>query len=178
MKKSIIIFFCLGICLCFGQTSPKQAPSEIMEAIKNDVWVPFMEAYDQLDSQKIKSIHTQDIVRVTISQNNIESGNHYLEGFGGFLDAVKVRGNHLSIAFAILTTALNSNENIAYQTGYYRLSRYDTIDAEPQYIGYGFFNVGLRKENGTWKIWLDSDSRTDISDDEFESSKIIYELEK
>lgn len=149
-----------------------------MEAIKNDVWVPFMEAYDQLDSQKIKSIHTQDIVRVTISQNNIESGNRYLEGFGGFLDGVKDRGNHLSIAFAILTTALNSAEDVAYQTGYYRLSRYETKNTEPQYTGYGFFNVGLRKENGTWKIWLDSDSRTDISGDQFESSKINYELEK
>ncbi|MER3317083.1 MAG: hypothetical protein RIB79_02205 [Allomuricauda sp.] len=179
MKKSFaIILLFLVFVQCFGQSSPKQVPSEIMEAIKNDVWIPFMKAYDQLDSQKIKSIHTQDIVRVTISQNNIESGSNYLEGFGGFLDSVKNTGDHLDIAFAILTSAINSTEDVAYQTGYYRLSRYDTTDAEPQYVGYGFFNVGLRKENGTWKIWLDSDSRTDISKDEFESSKIVYELEK
>lgn len=178
MKKSIVIFFCLGIGLCFGQTSPKQIPQEIMEAIKNDVWVPFIEAYDQLDSKKIKSIHTPDIVRVTISQNNVVSGSQYLNEFGGFLDGVKHQGNHLSIAFAIRTTALNFNEDVAYQTGYYRLVRYNSTIAQPQYTGYGFFNVGLRKENGTWKIWLDSDSRTDISDDDFDSSKIIYELKK
>lgn len=169
------LFMCLG-AITFGQQPKKTIASETLEAIKNDVWVPFMEAYDQLDSNKIKSIHSKDIVRVTIDQNNIETGNPYLDGFGGFIESMKTQGNKLGIAFAILSTATNATGDIAYQRGYYRLSSQGQGDETLQIRGYGYFNVGLRKEDGIWKIWLDSDSHTAISHDDFTNAEIVYEL--
>ena len=102
MKHSLVLlfFFCLSICP--AQEGSIKASDKVLESIKNDVWAPFMEAYDQLDSQKIKSIHTKDIVRHMVGQNKIETGEDYLESFGGFLVSVKDQGNKLGIAFAIL----------------------------------------------------------------------------
>ena len=162
--------------LCFAQGPAKPISDEILESIKKDVWIPFMEAYDQLDSQKIKSIHTKDIVRQMVDQNKIETGENYLENFGGFLASEKDHGNKLGIAFAILNTAINETEDVAIQTGYYQLSSQNEGDPSLIVRGYGYFNVGLRKENGTWKIWMDSDKHTDISEDDVNNCEIIYKL--
>lgn len=176
MKHSLVLlfFFCLSICP--AQEGPIIVSDKVLESIKNDVWIPFMEAYDQLDSQKIKSIHTKDIVRHMVDQNKIETGEDYLESFGGFLASVKDQGNKLGIAFAILNTAINETEDVAIQSGYYQLSSQNEGDTSLIIRGYGHFNVGLRKENGTWKIWMDSDKHTDISEDDFIKCEIIYKL--
>ena len=172
--------FKITLFLVVGYVSAQQneVPKEVIESIKTDVWIPFMESYADLDSDKLKSIHTKDIVRITIDQNEVKTGTSYLEHFGGFLDNVKQRGGQLGIAFAILSTAVDESQDIAYQTGYYRFSskRKDDENLVPR--GYGYFNVGLRKENGTWKLWMDSDKRTDISHSDFHNVDIIYDLDK
>lgn len=178
MKQlTTIVFFCTFV-LSYGQRPPKDIPQETLEAIKTEVWIPFMEAYDQSDSQKLKSIHTQDIFRVTQDQNQVETGESYLEEFGNFVETVKARGSQIGIAFAIRSTALNDAGNMAYQTGYYRFSSKRGDDESLVVRGYGEFNVGLRKENGTWKIWLDADKRIQLSPEDFNAQEIVYELGK
>ncbi|WP_228236026.1 nuclear transport factor 2 family protein [Allomuricauda sp. M10] len=176
MKNSLVFLFFLCLGICSAQESHVTVSNEVLENIKKDVWTPFMEAYDQLDSEKIKSIHTIDIVRHMVDQNKIETGKDYLENFGGFLESVRDRGNTLGIAFAILNTAINETEDVAFQSGYYQLSSQNKGDTSLVVRGYGYFNVGLRKENGTWRIWMDSDKRTDISKDDFNKCEIIYKL--
>lgn len=175
MKQSTTIFLLLCSMLSFGQKE-NTISEEIVAAIKKDVWIPFMESYAELNPIKLKSIHTQDIVRVTIDQNEIELGENYLEYFGGFLVNVKQQGSKVGIAFAILSTAVDESEEMAYQTGYYRFSSLDKTSDEMVVRGYGYFNVGLRLEKGQWKIWLDSDRGSDISHSEFRNQKTLYEL--
>ena len=135
-----------------------------------------MEAYAELDAKKLKSIHAVDIFRVTIDQNEVRTGEAYLEEFGGFLEQVKDRKGKLGIAFAILTTAIDSSGDLAYQTGYYEFSSQGENDPNLVVRGYGLFNVGLRKTNGIWKLFLDSDKRIDITKAEFEDQEIVYRL--
>ena len=176
MKQLITLAVVLSVGMTFGQMQQTEISNAFLQSIENDVWIPFMEAYNESNSKKLKSIHSQDIVRVTVDQNQIETGDAYLDHFGGFVESVKERGGQLGIAFAILTTATNENGTLAYQTGYYRFSSKRADDNQLKVQGYGHFNVGLRKENGAWKIWLDSDARTDITHDDFNSQEIIYEL--
>ncbi|RDY61473.1 YybH family protein [Flagellimonas nanhaiensis] len=176
MKHLITLALVLFAGTVFGQQQ-NQISSTLLQSIEKDVWVPFMEAYNESNSKKLKSIHSKDIVRVTVDHNQIETGEAYLDHFGGFVENVKERGGQLGIAFAILTTATNENGTLAHQTGYYRFSSKGPDDKALKVQGYGHFNVGLKKENGEWKIWLDSDARTDISHDDFNSQEIIYELE-
>lgn len=176
MKQLITTFFLCCFVLSFGQKK-STVSEEIIAAIKKDVWIPFMEAYDELDPNKLKSIHSQEIVRITIDQNEIKSGESYLEHFGNFLVNVRQRGSKVGISFAILSTAIDESEEIAYQTGYYRFSSQGKNDDEMVIRGYGYFNVGLKEEDGVWKIWLDSDKKSDISHSDFSNSKTVYELD-
>ncbi|MFD2098524.1 nuclear transport factor 2 family protein [Flagellimonas iocasae] len=178
MKQLATLLLLCCFALSYGQRPAKQIPNETLEAIKNDVWIPFMETYDQSDSQKLKSIHSKDIVRVTQDQNQIETGESYLQGFGDFVESVKARGSQLGIAFAILSTAMDDSGELAYQTGYYRFNSKNGDEENLVVRGYGQFSVGLKKENGSWKIWLDSDKHIDLAHEEFNAQEIVYELEK
>ncbi|WP_396589782.1 hypothetical protein [Allomuricauda sp. R78024] len=168
------------ITLCFFGLSMAQetkvVPEETITSIKKDIWIPFMEAYANLDSKKLKSIHSADIVRIYLDQNIVENGQSYMDNFGGFLNDMKQRDDRLGIAFTILTTAIDEKEELAYQTGYYRFSSKRKDDPDLVVRGYGLFNVGLKKEGGVWKLWLDSDKRINIDAAEFNSQDIIYEL--
>lgn len=168
MKQSILtaVLCCLSL-YSFGQTS-----EQILEEIKKEVWVPFMEAYDRSDPEKLKSIHTKDIIRVVMEQGEIKTGESYLENFADF-----VATNRVGIAFAILSTSVDQKGELAYQNGYYRFSSQGDNDDGLVVRGYGEFNIGLRKENGSWKIWLDSDKRVPISHEDFNTQKTVYKLD-
>lgn len=167
MKQSLLaLIFCCLTLFSFGQTS-----DEIIQEIEKDVWIPFMEAYDESDPEKLKSIHTKDIIRVIMEQGEIKTGESYLGNFADF-----VATNRVGIAFAILSTSVDPNGELAYQNGYYRFSSKGENDNDLVVRGYGEFNVGLRKENGSWKIWLDSDKHASIFHEEFNTQKIVYKL--
>lgn len=134
-----------------------------------------MQAYRDTDAEKLKSIHTWDIMRITIDDNSIETGATYLENFGGFIESIGKSDREVAIAFSILSTAVD--EHLAYQTGYYRFSSKEKGEEEFTVRGYGFFNVALRNEVGTWKISMDSDKRADIDEEEFRRGGMVYELE-
>ncbi len=158
------------------QREPEEVSKEVIQSIKTDVWIPFMESYAELNPEKLKGLHTKDIVRIYLSQNLIRTGEPYLERFSGFLDSSKERGDKVAIAFAILSTAIDDDETLAYQTGYYKFSSKRKDDTEMMVRGYGYFTVGLKKVNGKWKLWLDTDERTDISEEEFNAKGVLYEL--
>ncbi|WP_299485510.1 nuclear transport factor 2 family protein [uncultured Allomuricauda sp.] len=177
MKQLLTILLLCCAFSSFGQQK-NIVSNETIEAIRDDVWIPFMEAYAEFDSDKLKSIHSKDIVRITIDQNQIETGENYLENFGGFLQHMKQGGNEVAIAFAIQSTAIDEGGALAYQTGYYRYSSKRNGEEKLIPRGYGYFNVALKKENEIWKLWLDSDKQTDISDEDFQAQEILYELMK
>nr|WP_299173466.1 nuclear transport factor 2 family protein [uncultured Allomuricauda sp.] len=177
MKQALTILFLCCAFSSFGQQK-NTVSDEVIEAIRDDVWIPFMEAYAEFDSDKLKSIHSKDIVRVTIDQNQIETGEKYLENFGDFLQHMKQAGNEVAIAFAIQSTAIDEGGALAYQTGYYRYSSKRNGEEKLTPRGYGYFNVALKKESEMWKLWLDSDKQTDISDKDFQAQEILYELMK
>lgn len=169
---AIALVFCLGTAI--GQE--KEISQQTIKSIETDIWIPFMESYVELNPDKLKGLHSKDIIRIYLSRNEIKTGEPYLERFSSFLNSSKERGDKVAIAFTILSTAIDENETLAYQTGYYKFSSKRKDDSEMVVRGYGYFTVGLKKENDTWKLWLDSDKRTDISEEEFKSEGILYEL--
>lgn len=174
MKKvlTVVALFCVACSI----SQEKEVPTETTEAIKNDVWIPFMEAYRDYDEEKLKSIHSSDIIRVNIDNNQIRTGEAYLQEFAAFLPRMKETGDRVGIAFAILTTAFNESVELVYQTGHYQFQMQGPNEPELTPRGYGFFNVGLRKENGIWKIFLDSDTKVELTEEEFQKAGISYSL--
>ncbi|MEM7486169.1 MAG: hypothetical protein AAF348_13260 [Bacteroidota bacterium] len=177
MRYLILLVFFLVVGFTNGQNGPRTISKELLESIKAEIWIPFMESYAYLDSDKLKSIHSDEIVRITLDQDNIQTGQDYLTNFGRYIDNMKQQGGGLGIAFVILSTAVNETQDIAYQTGYYRFSSKQKGEKDLSIRGYGEFNVAIKKEEGSWKLVLDSDKRVQLSHDEFNSQKIIYKLE-
>lgn len=170
----ILLLFCGP---SYGQEEGRSQKEELtISAIKRDIWVPFMEAYRDYDEEKLKSIHTADIVRINIDNNRVRLGEPYLKEFAAFLPRMKENGDKVGIAFVILTTALNDSKEIAYQTGYYQFQMQSKDEEELTPRGYGYFHVGLRKENGIWKIFLDSDKKVDMYPAQFKGKNTVYEL--
>jgi len=174
MKIGYSFLFYLCCSLLFAQQ--KQVPKEIIQSIEQHVWIPFMEAYSELDASKLVGLHSKDIVRVFLATNDIQTGEPYLEGFGAFLENTKENGGQVGIAFALKSTAVDASGSFAYQTGYYEFSSKNKDDPDFIVRGYGQFNVGLQKIEGTWKLFLDADERIDLTLEEFENQDMVYRL--
>ncbi|MEM7085326.1 MAG: nuclear transport factor 2 family protein [Bacteroidota bacterium] len=170
----ILLFFSFG-SMQGQENEPVEGSNEVVASIFEDVWLPFMESYRALDVEKFKSIHAKDLTRVSISRNQIQSYADYFTQMEGVFKQVKESGRQMDIQFSIITSATGSHK--AYQTGYYCFRSRASASEEFQARGYGFFNVLLTKENGTWKISLDSDKRADITEEEFNKSGTIYSLD-
>ena len=158
-----IITLLLGLCLsqvCFAQTE--------QTAIDKDVWFNFMQAYQDLDAGLFNRIHTDDVIRVPVDGNTMYIGQEYkdrnLENFNRW------NGQNLKqkIEFSFISRVVKGNW--AYEIGIYKLTRYNGGQSRSFY---GKFNVTLKKEAGTWKIFLDSDTNegNSIGEDDFKAGK-------
>lgn len=168
------IFFISFNTLLGQQNQPTETSEEIVTAIYQDIWLPFMESYRELSIEKFQSVHAKDLTRVSISRNRLQSYDDYFPEIKGFFQQVKDRGRQIDIRFAIVSTANEGDKT--YQTGYYCFGSRASDSEEFQPRGYGFFNVLLTKEGGTWKISLDADDRSTITEEEFIKAGIIYGL--
>ncbi len=156
---------------------PVEVDSQIVASIKKDVWIPFMESYRDLDREKLISIHSLDIIRVSINLNKIESGSDYLDNLGLLFQRVKKMNRQMDITFSITSSATTADK--VYQTGYYVFSSKSDEDENFTPRGYSSFNVILTKDkdSGTWKISLDADKQVKLTHEEFMNSGTIYKLD-
>lgn len=159
------------------EMKPVKVDSQIIASIKKDIWIPFMESYRDLDEKKLISIHTSDIIRVSINSNKIESGSDYLENLGSMFQMVERMNRQMNITFSIVSSA--TSEDKVYQTGYYVFSSKGKDDEHFIPRGHSFFNVVLTKDkdSGIWKISLDADKQVQMTQDEFMKSGTIYKLD-
>ena len=171
---SLTLFFFISNLLFSQQMQPLKVDSLVVSSVKQDVWIPFMESYRDLDFEKLKSIHTADITHVGIHLNQIESGESYLNKLGAFFKQIKDLGYQMNITFSIISSA--TSEHQVYQTGYYNIGFKKNDQSPYQSTGYSFFSVLISKEEGTWKIAFDSDKPVMITQEEFKKAG-TYTLE-
>ena len=142
MKYLTILALSLFFGLTFGQPKQKAEVSKaILESIKKMfgflLWKPM--------TNPIRYFEIHPCPRHC--QGHLGQQYHRDRGilFGelwGFVENIKEKGGQLGIAFAILSTAINEEKNIAYQTGYYRLSSKRADDPNLVVRGYGHLALG------------------------------------
>jgi ketosteroid isomerase-like protein len=160
----------------FGQeVNSKESTENTMTAIYNDVWLPFMESYRELNIEKFKSIQAIDLTRVSIDRNTIQTKSAYFAEIEGFFKQIQQSKREMNIRFSILTSATGNDK--AYQTGYYSIGSRRSNSESFQPMGYGYFTVVLMKKEGKWKISVDADKQAVIDEAEFRKSDLIYELD-
>ena len=167
------VFLFSGNLIC-QEKGDQHSPDMIMKSAYADVWLPFMESYRELNTEKFKSIQAEHLTKVAIDRNLIQPTSQYYQEIEGFFNQIKQANRQMDIKFSILSSAIG--EDKIYQTGYYCISMRTSEKENFSPMGYGYFTVILKKVDGRWKISMDADKRAAIDEAEFRKSDLIYEL--
>jgi ketosteroid isomerase-like protein len=139
-----ILIFALFVCTsAFAQTAQKE--------INEQVWKPFMKAFNEGNTELFMSVHSKDVVRSPRDGKEVLNWEQYNKQTADWNSKRTAKFN-IELHF---TERIN-NENQAIDVGIYKTTAVTTNDKVN--VGYGRFHVVLRKENGTWKILVDTDS--------------------
>jgi len=175
LKVSLLIFLFASNNSIGQEDNPIASSEDIVTSIYNDVWLPFMESYRELNIEKFKSIQAADLTKVAIDRNTIQIKADYFNDIEGFFKQIQQSNREMDIRFSILSSATGDDK--AYQTGYYSVGLRGASTESFKPIGYGYFTVVLTKKEGRWKISLDADKRATIDEDEFKKSDVMYQLD-
>ena len=126
----------------FAQSAQKE--------INEQVWKPFITSFDEGNTDVFMSLHSKDVIRSPRDGKGVLNWDQYKEQTSDWNASRKGKFD-LELRF----TERLSNGNQAVETGVYKTS--STVDGKTM-SGYGKFLVVLRKENGIWKILVDTDS--------------------
>lgn len=148
-KLLFVLLFFQGFNI-LAQTAQKE--------IDEQVWKPFTEAIMNQNVSAFAALHSNDLVRAEINSKKVfglaEYKKRMEENWPKWKESIQK--NKTKYTFELRFTERIANENTAYEIGYFKN---ETINSNGEkHIGYGKFHVVLRKESGTWKILVDSDS--------------------
>ncbi len=143
--------------------------------INEHVWKPFTRAIMTQDVNGFTSLHSSDLVRAEINRKKVMGLDEYKKGMESGWPGWKesIQKNKTQYTFELRFTDRISNGTLAYEIGYFKN---ETINASGEKReSFGKFHVVLRKEAGTWKILVDSDSNEGgaISAEMFQAAKAM-----
>jgi len=142
----ILILFIFIASSAFAQTA--------REEINNQVWKPFIKGFTEGNTDLFMGVHSKDLTRASRDANEIINWSQYYAQMKEGNDKRKSGGARLEIELHF-TERIN-NDNQAIEVGVYKTT---FVSANGKRLpGYGRFHVVHRKENGTWKILVDTDS--------------------
>ena len=161
MKFLFTLVASLILSAAVAQTSEKE--------INQQVWKVFIKSYNAFDTEQFMSLYSKDVVRVPQDEKKIFSFAEYKKNINRenqFNKNYKIKAS-LEIRF----TQRISTPTTAFETGIYKISMVENTGKKA--VIYNRFQVLLRKENGVWKIFVDTDSAEDgkITDKEFMAAK-------
>lgn len=145
------------------------------QAIDNQVWKPFTKAIMTQDVAAFVSVHSKDLIRAERDQKKVLDLNSYQAGMEAGWPSWKesIKKSNQNYTFELRFLERISNGTLAYEVGYFK-NEVISSSGEKR-ISYGKFQVALRKENGIWKILVDSDSSEsgNITDEMFAAAQPI-----
>lgn len=142
MKYLILISLISLASVCNAQTEQQE--------INEQVWKPFIKHFNENNTAGFMSVHSKDVIRSPRDAKKIWNWEEYNreQGFGDKEDVRAKRKRTLDLRF----TERIANKDTAIEVGIYKTSYGENQNY------YGRFHVVLRKENGIWKILVDTDS--------------------
>lgn len=161
MKISIVFTFLL-LSAFLANAQPVNSQKEINE----QVWKPFIRAFADKDTDKFMSVHSKDVIRATQDDNKLMNYNEYSAATRSWDQGAKTANRKRDIELRF-THRIASAEQ-ALEIGYYKTTSYNSNGGSRSF--YGKFHVTLRKENGQWKITLDTDTNKDVTEAQFNAA--------
>lgn len=154
MKIPLIIWLTCTVAQVTGQS--------IQQAINDQVWKPFISAYNNRDTDGFMAVHSKDVVRSPRDAKMVLNWNEYFEQQKRGDEQGKISGNKRQLGLRF--TERIAKDNQAMEVGIYKVIISDKTGTIRTF--YGRFHVALRKEIDIWKILVDTDSSEGNSVDE------------
>jgi ketosteroid isomerase-like protein len=141
----------------------------LQHEINEQVWKPFIATFNELDSDGFLAVHSQDLIRAARDGKEILNWAQYLEQQRKGDKRTRDEGSKRIIELRFTERIANTTQ--AIDVGVYKTTNIKKDGSTQSY--FGRFHVAMRKENGTWKILVDTDSSEGgtISEKEFLAAK-------
>lgn len=145
MKWNFCFFIFVGQ-LAFAQ--------DVQREINEQVWKPFIKNFNDRDTDGFIAVHSKDVVRSPRDAKVVWNWDEYYKNQKEGDERGKAASSNRQLELRF-TERISSQSN-AIEVGVYKTSviRSDGTSR----FSYGRFHVVLRKENGIWKILVDTDS--------------------
>lgn len=124
------------------------------QEINAQVWKPFIKTFSELDTEGFMALHSKEVVRSPRDDKMILDWAAYFNEQKAGDDRARGTGRKRTIDLRF-TERISTGDN-AIDVGVYKTSSINAKGEERSF--FGRFHVVLRKENGTWKIRVDTDS--------------------
>jgi ketosteroid isomerase-like protein len=163
MKKLswIIVMQLLIHNLAFSQTG------SLEKEINEQVWKPFIKAFNSGDNEAFSAVHSKDVIRVIQDNNQVMGYDQY---FQKIPDSIKTKWADWKKTIELRFLQRIASKDKAFEVGYYKTTSANTVTGEKR-TGFGKFHVLLRKENGVWKILMDADAHEETNEAVFLTGK-------
>lgn len=165
MKKLPILLLGFFSSAALAQTDQQE--------INAQVWQPFTQAIMTQNVGAFIALHSKELVRAEINRKKVmgweEYKNNMEAGWPGWKESIEK--SKTKYTFELRFTERLSNGATAYEVGYFKNE--SVQPGGEKRVSYGKFHVVLRKEDGTWKILVDSDSNegNTITEEMFQAAK-------
>lgn len=144
MKTKLLVLLICGSLNTFGQS--------VQQEINEQVWKPFIKAFNNRDTESFMAVHSKDAVRAPRDSKIVWNWDEYSKNQKRWNEQPKQNKHALELRF----TERISGEDLAMDVGVYKTTSFKPDGTSRSF--YGRFHVVLRKESGTWKILVDTDS--------------------
>lgn len=141
--------------------------------INEQIWKPFIKTLLSHDVDGFMNLHSKDVMRVERDQGHLLNFDRYKKDLNMSWPAWKqsMEVEKTRNAFELRFFERISDGDQAFEVGYFK-NETTNVKGEKR-TSYGQFHVALRKENGIWKILVDSDSNNNrtITEEMFQAAK-------
>lgn len=139
----------------------------LQKQINQQVWKPFIEAFNAFDTEKFMSVHSREMTRVIQDPKIIFGFEQYYQNVRADNERNKTENRKLTLELRF--TQRIASEGRAFDVGYFKVTSQRPDGTTNSF--YGKFHVLLRKENGIWKILMDADARDNSNEEVFQKAQ-------
>lgn len=148
------MYLCRYLTLVFSFLAVHSFGQNYQREINDQVWKPFIQAFNNHDANAFLKVHSKDLIRSGRDQKTLLNWDAYLkqQSAGNKFEVENKVKRSIDLHF----TERLSNQTQAIDVGIYKTTVTRSDGSTESF--YGRFHVVHRKENGVWRILVDTDS--------------------
>ena len=168
----IISTFIITVFILLGKITHSQNTDDL-KAINSQIWSNFTKAFETLDYELFRSLHSENLVRIGGDSKTIRGNSNYIQGYRERWENASI---NQTISFRFLERICKNDK--ASERGIYKLTINPNSENEGSH--YGKFHVILEKEKGVWEILVDYDSTENktVNEDSYSNAFALDDFDK